>query len=117
MPGRPLWVELIGWCGAVVLPLTLGRQVYTQWRDGHGSYRDVENPIVRIRYNTRTAPDGKKVMFIEEMQGPSDAEQEKMPKFIRERIYDIGLKRAMKIAADGGFDTSLRDTRRSGPCA
>ncbi len=29
-----MWVELIGWCGAVVLLLTLGRQVYTQWRDG-----------------------------------------------------------------------------------
>ena len=27
-------VELIGWAGAVVLLLTLGRQVYTQWRDG-----------------------------------------------------------------------------------
>jgi uncharacterized protein with PQ loop repeat len=30
-----VWVELIGWCGAAVLLLTLGRQVYTQWRDGH----------------------------------------------------------------------------------
>jgi MtN3 and saliva related transmembrane protein len=29
-----VWVEAIGWGGAVVLLLTLGRQVYTQWRDG-----------------------------------------------------------------------------------
>lgn len=29
-----MWVEAIGWGGAVVLLLTLGRQVYTQWRDG-----------------------------------------------------------------------------------
>lgn len=29
-----MWVELIGWSGAAVLLLTLGRQVYTQWRDG-----------------------------------------------------------------------------------
>jgi uncharacterized protein with PQ loop repeat len=29
-----VWVEAIGWSGAVVLLLTLGRQVYTQWRDG-----------------------------------------------------------------------------------
>jgi MtN3 and saliva related transmembrane protein len=29
-----VWVELIGWSGAAVLLLTLGRQVYTQWRDG-----------------------------------------------------------------------------------
>lgn len=28
-----MWVELIGWAGAAVLLLTLGRQVYTQWRD------------------------------------------------------------------------------------
>jgi len=30
-----MWVELIGWFGAGVLLLTLARQVYTQWRDGH----------------------------------------------------------------------------------
>jgi uncharacterized protein with PQ loop repeat len=29
-----VWVELIGWGGAAILLLTLGRQVYTQWRDG-----------------------------------------------------------------------------------
>ena len=28
-----MWVDLIGWGGATVLLLTLGRQVYTQWRD------------------------------------------------------------------------------------
>ena len=30
-----MWVELIGWFGASILLLTLSRQVYTQWRDGH----------------------------------------------------------------------------------
>src|SRR3954471_5505657 len=29
-----MWVEAIGWFGAGVLLLTLGRQVYTQWREG-----------------------------------------------------------------------------------
>ncbi len=29
-----MWVEAIGWFGAGVLLLTLGRQVYTQWQDG-----------------------------------------------------------------------------------
>ena len=29
-----MWVELVGWSGALTLLLTLGRQVYTQWRDG-----------------------------------------------------------------------------------
>src|SRR6476620_11734519 len=29
-----MWVEAIGWFGAGILLLTLGRQVYTQWREG-----------------------------------------------------------------------------------
>jgi MtN3 and saliva related transmembrane protein len=29
-----MWVEAIGWFGAAILLLTLGRQVYTQWREG-----------------------------------------------------------------------------------
>jgi uncharacterized protein with PQ loop repeat len=29
-----MWVEAIGWFAATVLLLTLGRQVYTQWREG-----------------------------------------------------------------------------------
>lgn len=29
-----MWVEAIGWFGATVLLATIGRQVYTQWRDG-----------------------------------------------------------------------------------
>lgn len=29
-----MWVEAIGWTGALLLLVTLGRQVYTQWRDG-----------------------------------------------------------------------------------
>ncbi len=28
-----MWVEAIGWFAAAVLLLTLGRQVYTQWRE------------------------------------------------------------------------------------
>ena len=27
-----MWTELIGWCAATVLLLTISRQVYTQWR-------------------------------------------------------------------------------------
>ncbi len=29
-----MWVEAIGWFAACVLLLTIGRQVYTQWREG-----------------------------------------------------------------------------------
>ena len=28
-----MWTELIGWCAAAILLLTISRQVYTQWRD------------------------------------------------------------------------------------
>ncbi len=39
------------------------------WRDGHSAYSDIQNPIVRIRFNDRMV-DGKKILFVEEMQGP-----------------------------------------------
>jgi len=29
-----MWTEAIGWTAAAILLLTIGRQVYTQWRDG-----------------------------------------------------------------------------------
>ena len=28
-----MWTELIGWCAAAILLLTISRQVYTEWRD------------------------------------------------------------------------------------
>jgi hypothetical protein len=40
------------------------------WIDGHSAYSDIPNPIVRIRYNDREV-NGKKILFIEEMQGPA----------------------------------------------
>lgn len=39
------------------------------WQDGHSAYSDIQNPIVRIRYNDREV-NGKKILFVEEMQGP-----------------------------------------------
>jgi len=73
------------------------------WRDGHDQYKEVANPIVRIRFNERTV-DGKRTLFVEEMQGPSDANQKKMPEFLRKRIYDIGVKRVLSYAKENGFD-------------
>ncbi len=29
-----MWPDMIGWAAAVILLLTIGRQVFTQWRDG-----------------------------------------------------------------------------------
>ena len=36
-----MWTELIGWSAAGILLLTIGRQVYTQWRERstHGMSR------------------------------------------------------------------------------
>ena len=75
-----------------------------QWRDGHPQYSDIANPIVRIRRNIRTDADGKRTYFIEEMQGPGKGEQEKMPPELRKRIYEIGMKRALRDAVDEGAD-------------
>lgn len=74
------------------------------WEDGHGQYSDIANPIVRIRRNIRTMPDGSKTFFVEEMQGPGKSEQEKMPPELQKRIYEIGMKRAVRDAVDEGAD-------------
>lgn len=74
------------------------------WEDGHTQYSDVQNPVVRIRRNIRTDAYGKKTLFIEEMQGPQKSEQEKMPPEVRKRIYEIGMKRAIRDAVDSGAD-------------
>ena len=74
------------------------------WNDGHPEYSDIANPIVRIRRNIRTDADGKRTYFIEEMQGPGKGEQEKMPPELRKRIYEIGMKRALRDAVDEGVD-------------
>lgn len=74
------------------------------WKDGHGDFHHIENPVVRLRHDTRETTDGKSMFFLEELQGPSDANQEKMPKFLKDRIYDVGLKRALVKAVESGAD-------------
>ena len=73
------------------------------WQDGHSQYNEIQNPIVRIRFNERETAQGR-TMFVEEMQGPSDANQQKMPEYLRKRIYDIGVKRVLAYAKENGFD-------------
>ena len=75
----------------------------TSWEDGHQQYSDIENPIVRIRFNEVTA-DGKRILRIEEMQGPSTENQSKMPKHLKENIYQLGIKRILAYAKENGFD-------------
>lgn len=74
------------------------------WKDGHSAYSSIQNPVVRIRFNERSV-EGKRILFIEEMQGPSDAEQSKMPDYLRKRIYEIGVKRILAYAKANGFDS------------
>jgi hypothetical protein len=73
------------------------------WQDGHSAYSNISNPIVRIRFNEREI-DGKRTLFVEEIQGPSDANQARMPESLRKRIYDIGVKRVLAYAKENGFD-------------
>jgi N12 class adenine-specific DNA methylase len=77
--------------------------VLVTWSDGHSEYSEIQNPIVRIRFNERESG-GQRVLFVEEMQGPSDANQQKMPEYLRKRIYDIGVKRVLAYAKENGFD-------------
>jgi len=74
-----------------------------KWQDGHSQYESITNPIVRIRFNERETEQGK-ILFVEEMQGPSFANQKKMPSYLVKRIYDIGVKRVLAYAKENGFD-------------
>lgn len=72
------------------------------WQDGHTQYSDIQNPIVRVRFNDREVA-GKRILFVEEMQGPSDDNQQKMPAYLVKRIYDIGVKRILAYAKEHGY--------------
>lgn len=77
----------------------------TAWLDGHSQYDDIPNPIVRLRYNERTTADGKRMLFLEEVQPPSKANQEKMPPLFVKNWREIGLKWALRKAAEDGYDS------------
>ena len=85
--------------------VNIGKEEFSSvaWQDGHAQYSDIHNPVVRIRFNEREA-DGKRILFVEEMQGPTDADQQKMPAWLSRRIYDIGVKRVLAYAKENGFD-------------
>ena len=75
------------------------------WRDGHSQYSDIANPIVRLRLNERTTADGKRMLFLEEVQPPQEAQQEKMPALFRKNWREIAMKWAIRHAAENGFDS------------
>lgn len=80
---------------------------FGSWQDGHPQYSDIKNPIVRLRINERVDTEGKRVLFLEEVQPPSKEQQEKMPDFMRKPKYfmTMAAKKAVRMAAEGGFDS------------
>jgi GGDEF domain-containing protein len=74
------------------------------WEDGHEQYRDIENPIVRLRYNIKTTTDGQRVLFLEEVQPPHPDEQAKMPQLFQKNWRDMAFKYALHVAAEQGLD-------------
>ena len=77
----------------------------TSWRDGHSQYDNIPNPIVRLRTNERTTADGKRMLFIEEVQAPQKGQFEKMPALFQKNWRDIAFKWSLRTAADNGFDS------------
>ena len=80
-----------------------GNGGYRRWFDGHSQYDSVKNPVVRIRFNT-VESDGKRYLRIEEMQGPNPENQKKMPSYLKDNIYQIGVKRILAYAKENGFN-------------
>lgn len=78
--------------------------VKTKWKDGHSEYDRIDNPVVRIRSNMRLLPDGRKMFFIEEIQPPSETNQQNMPSWAVKYWREIGVKRAIQLALDKGAD-------------
>ena len=76
------------------------------WEDGHGQYSGIANPIVRLRYNERVTADGKRMLFLEEVQAPKTetGDFQKMPTLFQKNWREIGFKWALRKAVEGGFD-------------
>jgi hypothetical protein len=74
------------------------------WRDGHDAYSQHANPIVRLRYNERITADGKRMLFLEEVQAPQPNQFQKMPALFQKNWREIAFKWALRKAADEGFD-------------
>ena len=74
------------------------------WNDGHSQYNDIVNPLVRLRMNERFYSNGKRMLFIEELQGPSKENEAKMPSWsnVKNRTLQA-VKWAIRYAAENGF--------------
>lgn len=79
------------------------------WKDEHSNYSDTKNPLVRIRYDVKELPDGRKVMRLQELQDPKEVRRGRsgegpVPQALSERAMDMGIKQAIADAKKQGLD-------------
>jgi hypothetical protein len=74
-----------------------------RWWDGHNDYDHIENPIVRVRLGVRQTVDSQRVLFLEEVQPPSEANQRHMPPLLIKHWRELGFKWALQEAAARGL--------------
>jgi len=100
MLGDDHWQEV----GEAVLRKTLAdpRKLAPEgWVDGHDEYEGIENPIVRLRLNTRhDRASGLPILFLEEVQTPHADEFAKMPELLRKNWRTLAFKWALRYAVD-----------------
>lgn len=87
------------------MDLVMRQKDEPQWRDGHSQYESIANPIVRLRYNERLTSDGKRMLFLEEVQAPQKGQFEKMPALFQKNWREIAFKWALRHATENGFDS------------
>ncbi len=80
-------------------------QTKITWLDGHDAFDGYPNPIVRLRYTERQTTDGRKMLFLEEVQPPLKGEFEKMPPLFQKTWRETAFKWALRHAAEKGFDS------------
>lgn len=76
------------------------------WTDGHGFYDNrpqLENPIVRIRFHTRTETDGSTTLFVDEVQHPEQSVFATMPELFQKHWLDLAWKWTLRHAAVNGY--------------
>jgi len=74
-----------------------------RWWDGHNDYDHIENPIVRVRLGVRQTVDSQRVLFLEEVQPPSEENQQQMPPLLIKNWRELGFKWALQEAAARGL--------------
>lgn len=76
------------------------------WRDGHSGYEGIKNPYVRIRLTRRMTPDGRPVLFLEEVQPPTklSGNFQKMPQLYQDNWRELAFKWALRHAAETGAE-------------